>query len=125
MRNKSVINIKKSLADDINAGRFKYGAIIAESYWKQTPEGFIIESQPVTSDIIDFLFYPFYARLKDDKIYINDWFTDLRIEHLNDAGGVHIERIVLKPDLNAPPTPPDFINRQCWENYRQHWSIND
>lgn len=125
MRSKSLINIKKSLADDINAGLLKYGAIIAESYWRQDKNGVIIESQPVTSDILQALFYPFYAQLKDDKIYINDWFTDLRIEHLNGPGGVHIERIVLKPDLDTPPTPPEFIKKQCWENYRQYWSVND
>lgn len=126
MKNKSIVNIKRGLADDITAGRLSYGAIIAESYWKTSPDGFIQESQPTTSEIIDGLFYPFKVTIKNGgRLFINNWFTNCRIEQLNTAGGVHVERIVLKPDLDAPEAPPGFIRRECWSNFKQHWSAND
>ncbi|MBP5699100.1 MAG: hypothetical protein J6W96_06205 [Alphaproteobacteria bacterium] len=126
MRSKSIINVKRRLADELNAGLHKYGAILAESYWKQTKDGFIQQSTPTTSEILDGWFYPFFVRIDAaGRVMINRWFTNIRIEYLTEAGGVNVERIVFKPDLDTEPTPPGFITEQCWQNFREHWAAND
>jgi hypothetical protein len=125
MRNKSIINVKTQLVDELAAGRHSYGAILAECYWKETKDGFLIQSQPTISEILDGWFYPFKISITDNRIYINKWFTHLKIESFNESGGVHVERIVLKPDLEAPEAPPGFVKQQATDNFREHWTAND
>lgn len=126
MKSKSIINVKKRLADELTAGLHKYGAILAESYWMETKDGFIKQSTPTTSEILDGWFYPFTVHIDNGgRVMINKWFTNIRLEELDDAGGVHIERLVFKPDLDTEPTPPGFITEQCCQNFREHWPAND
>lgn len=126
MQSKSLINVKRRLADEITAGIHKYGAILAESYWMQKKDGFIKESTPTTSEILDGWFYPFKPSIENGgRVYINRWFTNIRLEQLTEAGGVHVERLVFKPDLDTDAAPADFINYECWQNFKQHWSAND
>ena len=126
MRSKSIINIKKSYAEEIAADRFKYGAILAESYWKEDKNGAMVESQPVTAEILDGFFYPFTHHIDNgSRVYIGRWFTGLRVDCINGPGGVHIERIVLKPDLDVDAAPVEFIESELWKNFREHWSAND
>ena len=125
MRNKSLVNIKKSWADDISAGRFSYGAILAECYWRETKDGFLIESTPTTSELLNGWFWPFRPAVNNNRVYINNWFTNIILEQTDGPGGVHIERLILKPDLNSESAPADFINRECWANFRQHYSANE
>lgn len=126
MKSKSIINCRRKALEEISDGVHKYGAILAESYWKQTKDGFIQQSTPTTSEILDCWLYPFTVHIDDaGRVMINKWFTNLRVECLDDAGGVHVERIVFKPDLDAPQAPPGFISRECWQNFREHWSAND
>ena len=125
MRNKSVVNIKKSYAEEIGAGRFSYGAILAESYWKKTKDGFIVESQPTTSELLNTWFWPFRPSINNNRVYINKWFTGVVLELIDGPGGIHIERLVLKPDLDVDEVSEDFISRECWANFRQFWGSND
>lgn len=125
MRSKSIVNIKKSWGEDIAAGRFDYGAIFAECYWRETKDGIIEESQPTTSELLNQWLWPFYPSVNGDRVYINKWFTSIRIQTLNGSGGVHIERLVYMPDVDRPELPPGFIDRECWQNFREHWAAND
>ena len=126
MKSKSLVNVKRRLADELAAGVHGYGAILAESYWAETKDGFIKQSTPTTSESLDAFFYPYFVRIDDaGRVYINKWFTNVIIEYLTEAGGVNVERIVFKPDLDAPNPPPGFITEQCRQNFREHWAAND
>lgn len=125
MKSKSIINIKKRFAAEIAAGVHGYGATLAESYWKQDSAGFIIESQPVTSEILNGFFYPATPSVKDNgRVYVGRWFTGVIVEEITGPGGVHTERIKFKPDEESAAAP-EFIESQIWENIRQHQIAND
>lgn len=125
MRSKSIINVKKNLADEIIAGVHSYGAILTETYWRETKDGFLIQSTPTTSEILDGWFYPFKLTIKNNRVYINRWFTSIRLEELTEADGIHVERLVFKPDLDTEAAPADFISGKCWANFREYWGDND
>lgn len=124
MRNKSIINVKNFVAAGA-AGAVSYGAIIAESYWRQTPGGLIEESTPTTSEILEQIFYPFRPTVKQCRIYINKLFTGLIIDEQIGPRGVHTERIIFDPLAAEINDTPGFANQQCRENFREHWTAND
>lgn len=123
MRSKSQIFIKNPLQLACNM-ELAYGAIIAESYWRQTKSGTIEESQPVTSEILNGFFYPYRPTVKGVRVMINKLFTGFVIEEVIDAHNVHTERIVNKPSLDINDDP-EFVRAQLNANFNEHYTAND
>lgn len=129
MKSKSVLNFnfgRESFFDICATNRLKYGSILAESYWKRDSAGYIVQSDPVTDEILTALFYPFNALIgADNAVMIGRYFTGLKIESIKSAGGVNIERITFKPPAAAVEQTPDFIRSELLKNFKQHHAAND
>ena len=129
MKSKSLLNFKPGAESffDICARRgLKYGSILAESYWKRDSAGYIVQSEPLTDQILSALFYPFTALIgADNSVKIGRYFTGLKIEYITGPGRVNIERITFKPPAAAAEQTPDFIRSELVQNFKQHHAAND
>jgi hypothetical protein len=128
MKSKTLINFdlgRESFFDLCARGRPSWGEILAESYWKQDKSGAIIESTPRTSEILTALFFPFEARPDGFDIKIENIQTGLKIETLTEAGGVHVERIIFKPDPRATRPTPEALRVALLENFKRRHAAND
>lgn len=129
MRSKSLLNFTPGAESffDICARRgLKYGSILAESYWKRDSAGYIVQSEPVTDQILIALFYPFNVLIgADNSVKIGRYFTGLKIEYITGPGKINIERITFKPPTAAAKQTPDFIESELINNFKQYHAAND
>lgn len=122
MKSKSIVNF----SDYWNRPRpWQFGEIIAESYWKKDKSGYIQESTPTTSEILDQMFFPFYIHFEHEtEIFLEDFPTGLQVETLKGPNNTNIERIVFKP-CRIGTASEKLLKYAMDKNFKKHRIAND